>query len=421
MTYVIVGNSAASVAAVESIRMYDKTGKIQVISDEPHHVYSRPQITYLLGEKVTVDKMDFRPKDFYEKNSVEAILGKRVEKINFSNKQVVLDDQTELSYDKLLIATGGTPFVPSIKGVKTGNVHTFTKWADVTKIKASIDDKPKPNVVVIGAGMIGLKAVEGFVNIGIKPTVIELAGRVLSLALDETGSKLMGEHLESLGVRTICKNTVGEVLSENNKVKELILQDGSKIPCDILIVAIGVVPNISLVKDSGMRLGRGIVVNEQMESSIDEIYSAGDVAEAYDVLTENKRVLPIWPNAIEQGRVAGANMAGQKAKFKGGFGMNSIEVCGLSTISVGLANVSGEEYESISKFDEKKKTYRKIVMRKDGKIVGASFVKDVEIAGIFKKLIEEERDVLPFKNNLLDDDFGYLSFPEDVRKEKLSI
>jgi len=421
MTYVIVGNSAASVAAVESIRMYDKTGKIQVISDEPHHVYSRPQITYLLGEKVSADKMDFRPKDFYEKNMVEAILGKCVENIDFSKKQLILDDNTELSYDKLLIATGGTPFVPPIKGVKTGNVHTFTKWADVTKIRKSIEDRENPNVVVIGAGMIGLKAVEGFINIGIKPTVVELASRVLSLALDEVGSKLMGDHLESLGVRTICKNTVDEVVSKGGKVKELVLQDGSKVPCDILIVAIGVVPNISLVKESGMRLGRGIVVNEQMESSVDGVYSAGDVAEAYDVLMENKRVLPIWPNAIEQGKVAGANMAGHKAEFKGGFGMNSIEVCGLSTISVGLANVSGEEYESISKLDEKKKTYKKIVMRKDGKIVGASFVKDVETAGIFKKLIEEERDVLPFKNNLLDDNFGYLSFPEDVRKEKLRI
>jgi len=421
MTYVIIGNSAASVGAVESIRTYDKSGEIIVISDEPYHVYSRPQISYLLGKKVTPDKMDFRPKEYYEKNNVKAILGESVDEINFSSKTLTFSNSEEVSYDKLLITTGGVPFVPPIKGVETGNVYTFTKWADVEKIKSSLEENDKPNVVIIGAGMIGLKAAEGFVNIGVKPTIVELADRVLSLALDEQGSKLMGEHLDSLGINTICKNTVTEVISQGGKVKEVILTDGSKCPCDMLIIAIGVVPNTALVKDSPVKLGRGIIVNDRMESSVEDVYAAGDVSEAYDILTDTKRVLPIWPNAVIQGRVAGAVMAGKNTSFKGGFGMNSIEVCGLPTISVGLANVSGDEYETFSKLDEKNKSYKKIVLKRDGRLVGASFVKDIDLAGILKDLIEEERDVSSFKTELLDDDFGYLSFPEKVRKEKLKI
>ncbi len=421
MKYVIIGNSAASVGAVEAIRKIDKTSDLVIISDEPYHVYSRPQISYLLGKKVNCEKMEFRSQDFYTKNNVETILGVRVEKVDFASKSLKLSDDSTVSYDKLLIATGGTPFVPPIKGVKCDNVFTFTKWEDVDKIKGCLEKAGEsPEVVVIGAGMIGLKAAEAFLNIDIKPTVIELADRVLSLALDENGSRLMGEHLKDLGVNVLCGNTVNEIISKNGAVNELILKDGSKIPCNLLIVAIGVVPNVSIVKDSSIRLGRGIIADESMESSVKDVFAAGDVAEAYDMLMKNKRVLPIWPNAVNQGRVAGNNMAGGDEVFKGGFGMNSIEVCGLPTISIGLATVSGDEYESFSKLDMEKKTYKKVVIHKSGKIVGASFVGDINMAGVFNRLIEEEKDVSSFKEKLIEENFGYLSFPEELRKEKLT-
>lgn len=416
MDYVIVGNSAAAVAAIEAIRKVDQKNPITVISDEPYHTYSRPLISYYLAGKVDEKKMLYRPKNFYQQHKVKTILGRWVVGLKPSKKMIVLDTKREIKYGKLLIATGGKPFIPPIKGLEGKGAYSFTKLDDAKEV-AKIAKKAE-RVVVIGGGLIGLKAAEGLIDLGVKVTIVELADRILSTILDEKGSKIFTDHLKGLKTEIITNNTVTEVIRQDGAVQKVKLKDGGEIPCDMVIVAIGVVPNTDIVKGTKIKTDRGIIVDEKMETSVKGIYAAGDVVETYDVLAKTRKPAPIWPNAYEQGEVAGLNMAGEKRLYPGSFGMNSLEVCGLPTITVGLFDAKGDGYKVLTSGNLRDKVYKKIVLKGDY-IVGGVFVGDIDRAGIITGLIKDKVNVKAFKQYLLSDDFGYAVFPESLRSERL--
>ena len=425
MKYLIIGNSAAAVGAVEAIRRNDKGNFITIISDEPHHVYSRPLISYLLAGHTKEDKMYYRDENFYKENNVETVFNKRVTGVDTKKKQVILDNKGQVArgkgqaieYDKLLIATGGTPFVPPIKGKDRKNVYTFTKWSDAAEIlKVSKNVK---KAVVIGAGMIGLKAIEGLNAIGIDVTVVELAPEVLSRALDKDASRIVQRKMEEAGVEVITNNEVVEITGKGNVATGVVLRDKKKIKCDLVIVAIGVIPNIGFIKDSGIKINRGIVVDERMETNLKGIYAAGDVAEALNMLTNEKMPIPIWPLAYRQGGIAGDNMSGGSQVYKGGFPMNSIEFPGVPTISIGIIEPRGEGYESIIKNDAANGNYKRIIIKNE-RLVGAILVgDDVDRAGILTGLIKEQTLVTAFKDKLLDRNFGFVHTSREHRRVKL--
>ena len=425
MKYLIIGNSAAAVGAVEAIRRNDKGNPITIISDEPHHVYSRPLISYLLAGHTKEDKMYYRDENFYKENNVETVFNKRVTGVDTKKKQVILDNKGQVArgkgqaieYDKLLIATGGTPFVPPIKGKDRKNVYTFTKWSDAEEIiKIS---KKVQKVVVIGAGMIGLKAIEGLNAIGIDVTVVELAPEVLSRALDKDASRIVQRKMEEAGVEVITNNEVVEITGKGNVATGVVLRDKKKIKCDLVIVAIGVIPNTGFIKESGIKINRGIVVDERMETNIKGVYAAGDVVEALNMLTNEKMPIPIWPLAYRQGSIAGDNMSGGTLVYKGGFPMNSIEFPGAPTISLGIIDPRGEGYESLIKNDAKNGNYKRIIIKNE-RLVGAILVgDDVDRAGILTGLIKEQKPVTAFKDKLLDRNFGFVHMPREHRREKL--
>src|SRR3990170_3778346 len=322
MKYLIIGNSAAAVGAVEAIRRNDKGNPITIISDEPHHVYSRPLISYLLAGHTKEDKMYYRDENFYKENNVETVFNKRVTGVDTKKKQAIIEGQGDnplnppllrgkgkgqaIEYDKLLIATGGTPFVPPIKGKDRKNVYTFTKWSDAEEIiKIS---KKVQKAVVIGAGMIGLKAIEGLNAIGIDVTVVELAPEVLSRALDKDASRIVQRKMEEAGVEVITNNEVVEITGKGNVATGVVLRDKKKIKCDLVIVAIGVIPNTGFIKESGIKINRGIVVDERMETNIKGVYATGDVVEALNMLTNEKMPIPIWPLAYRQGSLRSRNL-----------------------------------------------------------------------------------------------------------------
>lgn len=416
MNYVIIGNSAAAIACVEAIRKTDKTGSIVLISDEEYTSYSRPVISYLLAGTAAKKKMWYRGPDFYKKNHVKPLLGKTVSNINTRKKYVLLTNGEEIFYDKLLIATGGKPFIPQIKGTGGEKFFTFTKWSDVDRIMKVI--KEIHQAVVIGAGMIGTKATEALVYRGISVTLVELADSVLCKALDKEAAEIVQKRMEQKGVSIFLNNEVKGIVYKDSKINHIILRDKTEVMCDAVIAAIGVVPNIDVVKDTDIKINRGIVVNSNMETNIKGIYAAGDVAEADDSIMGGKRPVPIWPLASRQGSIAGMNMASKKKDCPAGFSMNSIEFCGISTVSMGITDVSGDEYESIKKSDIKKGTYMKIVL-KDNRIVGAAMVGSIDKAGIINTLIKEKIDVSDIKDDLLSDDFGYISFSRIFRRERL--
>ncbi len=420
MDYVIIGNSAAGIGAVEGIRSVDKKGTIAVISDEPYHTYSRPLISYYLGGKVEQHNMYYRPKTFYKDYSVEPMFGVPVTSIDTSAKTVTLGvgRGKKIKFGKLLIATGGTPFIPPLANLEGSGVFTFTKWDDAKALLKAT--RQAETAIVIGGGLIGLKAAEGLLNVGVKVVVVELADRVLSTILDEKGSKMFAEHLKSLGVTLITGDTASGIVRDGEgSVTGVTLKSGLGVEGDLVVVAIGVVPNTALTEGTKIKKERGILVDGHLMTSVKDIYAAGDCVETVDVLRKIRRPQPIWPNAYEQGRKAGLNMAGQITDYAGSFGMNSLEVSGLPTITVGMYDAAGPRYEVLQKSDNDAMSYKKVILDHD-RVIGAVFVGDIDRAGIMTGLIKDRVNVKAFKHDLISDNFGYAVFPEALRKERLN-
>ncbi len=417
--YLIIGNSVAAVAAVSGIREVDPAGSITLVASEEHHTYSRPLITYLLGEKVTEEQMRYRPADWYEKAGVNAMLGAEVTSVDPEAHTVETADGETLGYEKLLIATGGAPIVPPMDGTDARGVFTFTSLDDAGAIKQYIEDRGVKSAVVIGGGLIGLKSVEALLALDIQTTVVELADRMLSATFDETASQLAQKRLREAGVEVRCETTASELLSEDGHVVGAKLTDGDTIPADLVIFAIGVSPATGIVEGAGIEIDRGIVVDDHMRSSAEDVYAAGDVAQARALLCGTHRCIAIFPNACRQGAIAGRNMAGADATWDGGLVMNSVTVVDVPTISVGVTEALGEDHEVLAELDEDACTYRKIVLEGD-RIVGAVFVGEIDRAGIITGLIREQVDVSEIRDILLTDDFGLISLPADYRRRVLS-
>lgn len=414
MKHVIIGNSIACAGCIEGIRRISKEDEIIVISDEPYHIYSRPLISYWLSGKIPTEKIYYRSLDYYEKNKVKTILGKKAIKVDFEVQRVILEDGQEIEYDKLLIATGGKPFIPPIKGYPKENVFTFIKFDDVKRIDKEL--KPNINTVVVGAGLSGLKAAEALIKRGCKVKVVELANKILGSILDEFSAKKVKDYLEEKGIEFYLENSVVEILGKN-KVERIILQKGEELKADILIIAIGVIPNVDIFKDTPLKLRRGILVNERMETNINNVYAAGDVVESLDLITGNQRVIPILPNAYTQGKIAGINMAGGEAMYDGSFPINSIGFFDIHIMTGGINNPQ-ENTEILEKWDEDTKIYKKIYID-DNKITGFIFINSFDRTGIIVDLMRKKVNISEIKHKILSDNFGLLDFPREFRREKI--
>jgi NAD(P)H-nitrite reductase large subunit len=413
--YLIIGSGPAALSAIETIRKRDLTSEILLLSEEPYPPYSRPLISYLLAGKIEEERIYFKGQDFYERYDVTAYLGERAVELNTKEGMVYTSKDNRFSYDKLLIATGGRPIVPPVEGRDLEGIFTFTKLDDVKEIRRYLEEKKAEKAVVIGGGLIGLKATEALMELGIKITIVELADRILGLTLDKKASSILQSALEREGVRVITGNTAQE-LRGREKVEEVVLRSGEVIPTDIVLFAIGVSPAVDFLSGSELKVNRGVLVNERMETNIPNIYAAGDVVELDNILMGRKQVIAIWPNASDGGKVAGENMLGGESEFRGSFPMNSVEICGIPTISMGITEPENQDYEVLIK--EKEGEYKKIVI-KDGRIIGAVFVGNIDRVGIYCGLIKEGMDVSGFKERLLDDDFGLIYLPKNYRKMKL--
>jgi NAD(P)H-nitrite reductase large subunit len=414
MNYVIIGNSVAAVGAIRGIRTIDPQGNISVISRERHVAYGRPLISYLLGGLVTEKRMAYLPEDFYEKNRVNLLLKSEVVGVNTDKKQVKLAGGDTVPYDRLLIATGGDPFVPPIAGMAgKDKVFTFTTWDDANKLKGISHDIGR--VVVIGGGLIGLKAAEGLHLLGKQISIVELADRILSTAFDRPAGRIVAKKMKANGIDVITEDTVVQIEGEGAEISGVTLKSGDFIPCDTVIVAIGVRPAAGFLKGSKVEVNRGIVVDDRMETRVPGVFAAGDVAEARDFFSGQKNPMPIWPDAYIQGDIAGVVMAGGEKSYSGGVAMNSLELFKVPTISMGISNpLDPKDFEILTYQDLENSQYRKIVVK--GKLlVGTVLVGNVERAGIFAGLIREKIDISPFRGSLLAPDFGVIHLPREIR------
>ncbi len=421
--YLIVGASAAGIGAVEAIRTVDPNGTITVVSDEVCPHYSRPMISDFVSGKTDFHKMKCRTDDFWSQHKAEAITGKKATALNLTEKTVTLEDGEKVAYEKLLLATGGKPFVPKMEGQDKDGVFTFTTIKDAERLAAKIESINAKSAVVIGAGLIGLSVTEALAKRGLKVTMVELQEKILSLLLDPKASDMVECVLKAAGVDIVTGQSVQKIIGkEGNEaaVGGVVLTKGATVPCDLVIVAIGVVPRTELVAGTAVKTNRGIVVDNTMQTSVPDVYASGDAAEAYDFILQQNRLLPLWPLAIEEGRVAGFNMAGQKTLYNGGTNMSSLKYFGIPIVSIGLANPKDDQsLEVLVKSDVDRKVYKKVVLR-GNVIVGLTLVGCIERAGILFYLMRNAVNVKKFKGQLLADDFGWATLPVSLQK-KMSV
>ena len=412
--YLIIGNSAGGIGAAEAIREVDRAGSITIVSDEPYPSYSRPLISKYITRECSLEGMLFRPTDFYECNNINLLASKRVISLGIGEHTAELESGEQITWDKLLIASGGVPIVPRIGGLGKKGVFNFITLDDAKAIDDFLDSGSK--AVVIGGGLIGTAITEALTKRGVEVTVVEMKERILNTILDEQASLMAEEALNKAGVTVITGCTVDEITGEKS-VNAVILSSGVEIPCSLVVVAIGVLPRTELLKGTDITINRGIVVNRNMRTNHPDIYACGDAAEAYDFVYEENRLTPIWPIAYLGGRTAGYNMAGTDAEYPGGTAMNALNYFGLDITSAGVT-IPPDEYGYEMLSNQNDGAYRKLVL-KDDLLVGMVFVKDIEKSGIFFSLMRDRVNVHDFKQALLTDDFGLASLPRDLWHERL--
>ena len=408
MKYVIIGNGPAAVSCIDGIRSIDTDGNITVISKEAHPAYFRPLISYYLEGKSKAENIGCRPADFYEKNGCEVIAGEAIA-IDKDNQTVTLKSGDVINYDRLCICAGSSPFVPPMQGLESvDKKYTFLTIDDSYAIEKAINKDSR--VLIIGAGLIGLKCAEGLRDRVQSVTVCDLAPRVLSSILDDECAAIVQKHLEDCGITFSLGNTADSF--EGNTAH---MKDGSEIGFDVLVLALGVRPNIGFFKDAGGDCGRAIIIDNAMQTSIENIYAAGDCVEQYDITFGAKRIMALLPNANLGGHTAGVNMAGGSVLFDNAVPMNSIGFWGLHMMTAGTyANDGG------SKMIEEKgeKSIKRFFIR-DNKLIGFIIIGDVKSAGIYTNLIRTQTDLSDLDIDALIKNPNLLPFGEIYRRKTL--
>ncbi|HHZ06033.1 MAG TPA: NAD(P)/FAD-dependent oxidoreductase [Clostridiales bacterium] len=405
MNYVIIGNSAAAIGCVEGIRQVDKKGKITIISDEPHHTYSRPLISYLLLGKTDEERMKYRSDSFYEDKNVTAMLGVTVTKIDTDKRCVELEGEKPVKYDRLLVATGSRAFIPPMEGLDTvDKKFTFMKLDDAKALEDAINENSR--VLIIGAGLIGLKCAEGINDRVQSIEVVDLADRILPSILDETGSAMVQKHIEDNGIKFTLSDSVAQ-FDKNTAT----LKSGKVIEFDVLVIAVGVRPNTQLVAQAGGAVNRGIVTDDRCRTTLKNIYSAGDCTESLDITTGQERILALLPNAYMQGETAGIDMAGGQKLYDKAMPMNAIGFFGLHIITAGSYNGEAAVIQSGN-------SYKKLVTA-DDTLIGYIMIGDVARAGIYTALIREKKPLSSIDFDLIKEKPQLMAFSKRERAKTL--
>lgn len=412
MKYVIIGGSAAGVNAAEILRKHDKEAEITLISDESFPLYSRCLLTYLIAGSIDEGKLYFKDEDFYKAHQIKAYLGKRAVSIDAQKREVSLEDKTKISYDKLLLATGASPKLVDIPGVDKKGVFTVRKIDDARAIL-----KMLPNVkeiAVLGGGLIGLRDAYALRQKGKDIFVVVKSPQVLSQVVDMDAARIISFVLEKNGIKIMTGVEAQDILGKDI-VEAILLDNGQKLNCQMVIVGKGVQANTELALSCGLKVEEGIVVDEFLRTGDKDIFAAGDCTETYDVAQGKKRINALWPCAVEQGQFAALNMLGKNVKYDGSLSMNSVDFFGLGCISIGITRPKNpQDYEIISNI--KNGTYYKKFVLKENRIVGVVLVGDIQAAGIVGPLIRNKVDVSSIKHLLLEEDFNYAKIMPLVAK-----
>ena len=406
----IIGSSAAGIAAAEAIRKRNKDNKITMLSDENYPTYCRCLISYFLAGDIKEKRILYRDEDFFKQNNIELLLNRKAIEIKPKKNTVIIQEnenesskkKMQLEYDYLILANGASPKFPDKKGMHKKGVFGFRTIDDAIQISELLPITT--TACVLGGGLIGLKAAYALRKRGLEVKVLVRSNRVLSQVLDQEAADMFQQRIQENGIEVVTGSDVSEIIG-NGDVKAVKLSTNKVIGCSIVVVGKGVQPNIDLVKETEIKVGEGIVVDDNMRTNIPNIFAAGDVCETYDPALNQRVVNALWPNAVEQGKIAGANIAGDNLKYDGSMGMNSVEFFDLPMISMGITRPSkdGGFKELVRKGNN---IYKKLVL-KDNLLVGGIFVGKLDSSGVYLELIRKRIDVFSIVDQLLDVNFSY--------------
>lgn len=392
MIYVILGAGAAGITAAKTIRQNDKDSAVVMISTD-EYVHSRCMLhKYISGER-DENTLNFVPDKFFEEQNIYWIKGKKAEQIDTKEQNVILDDESKIHYDKLLIATGADSFIPPVGDFRTaGNVFGLRNLSDAQAIKKT--GESAEHILVIGAGLVGLDAAYGFLEKKRRVTVVEMADRILPLQLDACAGSEYQKLFEKAGCRFLLgRKAVKTISDEHGRITTVVLDDNTEIPCDLIIVAAGVRPAVACTNGSGIAAERSITVDEYMQTGIPNVYAAGDVT----------GLAGIWPNAMKQGAVAGSNMCGIKQQYLDRYCMkNTINFFGLTTLSLGRG--VAEDGDEVVVWEDRK-CYKRAVIR-DGKLDSILLQGDISYSGIYQYLIKNQIELGDKKERLFELSFA---------------
>jgi nitrite reductase (NADH) large subunit len=398
MHIVIIGCGVAGVTAARAIKERAPQVEVTVYTDENYLYYPRPRLYDVLSGEKEPQEIYSYTSEWYEKLGINVQLGKKVLNIHTAGKDITLEGGSKTQYDRLLLANGAHPFVPSIKGVEKRGTFTLRTVEDAVAIRQYAEKTRK--AIVIGGGLLGLEFAACLKKLGQEVEVVELYPRLLPRQLDQDSSAILESNLEKLGIDPVLGVKTTEILGKE-AVTGASLDNGKQVSGELILISAGVKPHIKLATDAGIKVNKGIIVDEYLRTSADDVYAAGDVLEFHG------QVYGIIPSAVEQADIASANMLGEeKHVYKGTVHSTTLRVAGISLTSMGLVNPEGSRYENIKRIDKQQGVYRKIVLDQ-GKIVGVILLGDRRGASSLMKLMRQEADVTKYKNHLLEDDFDY--------------
>lgn len=389
MNYTIVGGGTAAYSALKRLQRYDPEPRVTIVSEEEHCFYYRHMTPLVFKGDRERDEIlfDDHLPDF-------KIIHDRATALDVENRKLTLEKHDLLDFDRLLIATGSTPIIPDIPGIKEDNVFSLRTSTDAEFLKKAA--RKGGEAVILGGGLAGIKKAEALNRMGLSVTVVEQKEHILRPRIDREGAEIITNNLESKGITIVTSNTIAAILADSQGVT---LGSGNKLEADLICIAAGVRPNIAWLEGSSLETDMALVVDERMETNAAGIYGAGDAVQTRDIVTGEKIVSALWPNAVEMGEIAGTNMAGGNLKYDGSLEiLNSTEIGDTPFITAGSITPEGEGYETMTRRHNDK--YKKLVFKND-RLVGTVFLGDITGAGIYTSLIRTEMNLGSLKEKLL--------------------
>jgi len=394
--YVIVGNGIAGITAAQTIVRADPAAEVHIFGAEPYPYYRRPLLWEFIAGQIEQEALFFRPTAWYTEHGIRLHLGVGVTALNPQAHSLTLADGSSVEYDRLLLATGCRPFTPPFEGVDKKGVYTLRTIEDAISIKEY--SQRVATAAIIGGGLLGIETARALTSLNINVSVIEFMPRLLPLQLDTEGAQALQSLLESMGL-SILVDAATEAILGDEFPTGVRIKDGRVVDAELVLISTGIRPRIELAREAGLDVNRGVVVDQQMRTSSADIYAAGDVAEFEGT------IYGIIPAAIDQARVAAANMvASGSTTYNGTIRSTTLKVAGAELTSMGEYLIEGDEYTQLRHTDEGTGTYRKIVLR-EGRIVGAILLNDKSRVAPVSQLIKRGTDVSTYTNLLLNDDF----------------